>query len=380
MKNLWIGKKRSLLWFGGALLLVAIIASFIASRSPAGFKTLPSITVTATSPSHLPRAPQAVSKVRTFDNAGASAPNNLGAPAAMPGPTLASASNGPTDSGASGGQKNQSGDIGPQYLVKTLNVDLQVKDTRKVADNLLTWITRTDPRATSTGTDYEQVGDNLYNVSLTFSVQATLYPQVYRYLRDYTTHNGGHLATFNESIQDVTGSYVDTQSRLQNLRVEQGRLQDLLSHAQALSDILSIDQQLTNVEGQIESYEAQLKTLTSQVTFYTVSVSLEPIETAAPPPSNNGWTIGKIFHDAFSASLAFGQGGLALLVYLVAFSLYGIPLAIIIWLARKLYIRARQAALPKVATETSDLANEGATEDSASMHERVTEDSVPVHE
>jgi len=297
----------------------------------------------------------------------------------MPDSTLASASNGPTDSGASG-QKNQSGDIGPQYLVKTLNVDLQVKDTRKVADNLLTWITRTDPRATSTGTDYEQVGDNLYNVSLTFSVQATLYPQVYRYLRDYTTHNGGHLATFNESIQDVTGSYVDTQSRLQNLRVEQGRLQDLLSHAQALSDILSIDQQLTNVEGQIESYEAQLKTLTSQVTFYTVSVSLEPIETAAPPPSNNGWSIGQIFHDAFSASLAFGQGVLALLVYLVAFSLYVIPLAIIIWLARKWHIRARQAALPKVATETSDLANEGATDDPVLVNEGATDDPVLVNE
>jgi len=48
---------------------------------------------------------------------------------------------------------------------------------------------------------------------------------------------------------------------LQNLRVEQGRLQDLLSHAQALSDVLSIDQQLTDVEGQIESDEAQLNTL-----------------------------------------------------------------------------------------------------------------------
>jgi hypothetical protein len=251
-------------------------------------------------------------------------------------------------------QSTQSSDIGPQYLVKTLNVDLQVKDTRKVADNLQAWITRIDPRATTSGTDYEQASDNLYKVSLTFSVQATLYPQIYRYLRDYTTHNGGRLVSFNESIQDITSTYVDTQSRLQNLRVEQARLQDLLSHAQTVSDIVSIDQQLTDVEGQIESYEAQLNTLTSQVTFYTVTVSLEPIETAI----NDGWSIGQVLHDAFSASLAFGQGVLGLLIWLLAFGFYIMPLAIIAWLGRKWYLRTRRATLPKVETEASIPGNE----------------------
>jgi hypothetical protein len=217
---------------------------------------------------------------------------------------------------------------------------------------------------------------------LTFSVQATLYPQIYRYLRDYTTHNGGHLVTFNESIQDVTSTYVDTQSRLQNLRVEQGRLQDLLSHAQALSDILSIDQQLTDVEGQIESDEARLNSLTSQVTFYTVSVSLEPIDAAIPSPADNGWSLGQVLHDAFSTSLAFGQRVIELLVYLVAFSLYIIPPAILIWLAWKWYKPTRKVSLPKEEIK-DDLAvqvKEVARDDAESTSEVVPEDTVLVNE
>jgi hypothetical protein len=265
--------------------------------------------------------------------------------------------------------KSKSSDISPQYLIKTLDVDLHVKDTRKVADNLLAWISATDSRATTSATDYEQVDDNLYNVSLTFSVQATRYPLIYRYLRDYSVHNGGSLVTFNESIQDVTSTYVDTQSRLQNLRVEQGRLQDLVSHAQSLSDILAIDQQLTDVEGQIESDEAQLNSLTSQVTFYTVSISLEPLDIAAPSSNNDGWSVGHIFRDAFSAALAFGQGVLTLLIWLLAFGLYIVPLAIVAWLGQKWYIRTRRVSQPKVATN-----------DSISVHEEAAEASDPVNE
>ncbi len=347
MKNLWIGKRRSLLGLTGAVvLLVVIITSFMIGRSsggltiPTGREVVPGHSsqpfgVSRLSAPQLPRVPQpvAASALQNTIAAGGEAASN-------------SITSGPAGSS----------NIGPQYLVKTLNIDLQVRDTRKVADNLQAWITRTDPRATTSGTDYEQVSDNLYKVSLTFSVQATLYPQIYRYLRDYTTHNGGRLVTFNESIQDITSTYVDTQSRLQNLRVEQTRLQDLLSHVQALSDILSIDQQLTDVEGQIESYEAQLNTLTSQVTFYTVSVNLEPIETAAPLV--NGWSIGQVLHDAFSASLAFGQGVLGLLIWLLAFGFYIMPLAIIAWLGRKWYLRTRRATLPKVETEASIPGNE----------------------
>src|SRR6266849_446101 len=183
MKYSWIGKKRSLFTLGGYVFLVVILVilvSFIVSRGLVQFNKAGS-TVHLDFPSVAPQ-PSSVSQT-----SGTSLPFNAPQPANLaasaPNNTDTSVSRSEANSSTTV-QKTQSSDIGPQYLIKTLKVDLNVKDTRKVADNLLTWITRTDPRATSTGTDYEQVGDNLYNVSLTFSVQATLYPQVYRYLRD----------------------------------------------------------------------------------------------------------------------------------------------------------------------------------------------------
>jgi Domain of unknown function (DUF4349) len=247
--------------------------------------------------------------------------------------------------------KQQNAPIGPQYLIKTLKVSMDVKDTRKVASIIQAWIGSTDVDSSTAGADYEQTGDNLYNVSLNFSVRASVYPQIYNYLRDYAPKEGGQLQSFTETVQDVTNDYVDTQSRLKNLRVEQQRVQDLLSHAQALSDVLTIEQKLTDVEGQIESIEAHLNELTSQVAYYTVSVSLQPIETAPPPPPS-GWSAGQAFHDAFAASLAFAQSIANFLIWLLAFSFYLVPAALIVWFIWRVRNNPRRATPKPAETPT----------------------------
>jgi len=240
---------------------------------------------------------------------------------------------------------------GPQYLIKTLKVSMVVKDTRSVASAIQAWISTTDPRSSTAGSDYEATGDNLYNVSLTFAVQAALYPQIYNYLRDYVPKQGGQLQSFTETVQDATNDYVDTQSRLKNLRVEQQRVQTLLSQTQSLNDTLAVEQKLTDVEGQIESTEEHLSQLTNQVTFYTISLTLQPTATApAPTPPPTGWSAGQVFHDAFSASLAFAQGLANFLIWLFAFSFYLVPLALILWFVWR--VRSRPRQMPK-ATRTS---------------------------
>ncbi len=267
--------------------------------------------------------------------------------------TGSSASSTSANTSGSSQQPQAPASSGPQYLIKTLKVSMIVKDTRSVASALQAWISTTDPRSSTAGADYEEVGDNLYNVTLSFSVQASMYPQIYNYLRDYVPKQGGQLQSFTETVQDVTNDYVDTQSRLKTLRIEQQRVQALLGSAQKLNDILTLEQKLTDVEGQIESTEEHLNELTSQVTFYTVSITLLPTETAPAPPSPPGWSAGQVFHDAFSASLAFAQGLANFLIWLLAFSFYLVPAAIIVWLVWRVRNRPRHA-MPK-PTRPSDI-------------------------
>lgn len=253
---------------------------------------------------------------------------------------VSSSSQGSTTS--SGQNTKSSTPFGPQYLIKSLQVNMQVKDTRQVASDLRSWIATTDPRSTSAGIAYEQTYDNLYNVNMTFSVTSAQYTQIEEYLAGYAQQHGGKLTSLNESVQDVTNDYVDTQSRLTNLRGEQQRLLTLMSSTNTLGDIITIESRLTDVEGQIEDIEAHLNLLKNQTTFYTVTIGLQPIAPITTPPSSTPWSLGQALHDSWAAALAFGQGLASLLIWVVVFSIYLIPVALVGWFIWR-RVHAKQA-------------------------------------
>lgn len=267
-----------------------------------------------------------------------------------------SASAASSASGASSGGAStaaQAGDnVQGQYLIKSLEVDMSVGDPRKVAADLQRWITTTDPHATSAGATYQLVSGNLYDVTLAFSVQSTLYPQIEQYLASYTQQHGGQLLGLHESVQDATNDYIDTQSRLTTLRAEQSRLLQLLGQSKTLSDTLAVEQSLTDVEGQIENIEAHLNALNGQLTYYTITINLSPTGAASPTPQTT-WNPGQTFHDALAAALTFGEWLLSALIWLGVFALYIVPLALIAWITRRIRraraARRSAAASPPVA-------------------------------
>src|SRR5713226_4551237 len=252
-------------------------------------------------------------------------------------------------SNSSSGQTSKSPSFsGPQYLIKSLQVNMQVKDTRQVASELQSWIATTDPRSTSAGIDYEQTDNNLYTVAMTFSVTSTQYTQIEEYLAGYAQQNGGKLNSLHESVQDVTNDYIDTQSRLTNLRGEQQRLLTLLSNTTALGDIITVESKLTDVEGQIEDIEAHLSALKNQTTFYTVTIGLQPITPITPPPpTSTPWNLGQVLHDSWTAALGFGQSLATLLIWLAVFSIYLIPVALLGWFVWR-RIHSKQAVTSPV--------------------------------
>ncbi|MFL5627750.1 MAG: DUF4349 domain-containing protein [Ktedonobacteraceae bacterium] len=246
-------------------------------------------------------------------------------------------------------QKNSSTVVGQQYLIKSLNITMEVKDTQRVATDLQAWLGTTDPLATADSINYQQVGGNLYNISMVFSVQATLYPRIENYLNNYPQLHNGRLISTNKTTQDVSTDYIDTQSRLKNLRGEQERLLTLLSHAQVLGDILAIDQRLTDVEGQIEQIEAHLNQLNSQTSFYTITVNLQPGQ-AAVSPAPAAWSIGQIWQNAVAAAVAFAQVLATFLIWLLVFSVYIVPVALIVWFVRRWRRLRSQRLVPPIVT------------------------------
>jgi len=255
-------------------------------------------------------------------------------------------------SNSSSGQTSKTPSFsGPQYLIKSLQVNMLVKDTRQVASELQSWISTTDPSSTSAGIDYEQTGDNLYSVTMTFSVTSAQYTQIEEYLAGYAQQHGGKLLNLHENVQDVTNDYIDSQSRLTNLRGEQQRLLLLLSNTTALNDIIVVEDKLTEVEGQIEDIESHLNALKNQTTFYMVTISLQPMgPVTPPPPPPTPWSPGQVLHDSLSAALALGQGLATLVIWLIVFSLYLIPVALVAWF---FWRRMRpKSALASTATTT----------------------------
>lgn len=257
-------------------------------------------------------------------------------------------SNSNASTSASGQKTGTVAQYGPEYLVKSLQVSMEVQNPVKSASDLQQWIAFTDPQSTSDGTDYENAGGSQYNVNLTFLVDIDHYTQVETYLRTYAGQKGNTLLSLKETVQDVTNDYVDSQSTLTNLRAEQQRLLNFMNQAQNVNDAVNIEQQLSQVEGQINNIEAHLNALKGQTTFYTISISLEPVGSAPPPAPPSTWSAIPIWQGAWSAVVTVWQALVAVLLWLLAFSVYIVPIGILIWLIRKRPWRGRGLPLPRI--------------------------------
>ena len=87
-----------------------------------------------------------------------------------------------------------------------------------------------------------------------------------------------NVVSYNESTENVTLTYVATESRMEALEVEQQRLLELLEQAENMSDLLEIEARLTDVRYELESVTSQLRVLSNQVSFATVELYIDQVE------------------------------------------------------------------------------------------------------
>lgn len=140
--------------------------------------------------------------------------------------------------------------------------------------------------------------------------------------------------------QDVTLSYVATESRMTALQTEEARLLELMAQAETMSDLLEIEARLTDVRYELESVTSQLRLYDNQIDYATIYLTISEVQEYTPVEEPTLW---ERISGGFCRSLEdLGDGAVDLLVWIIVSSPYLVILAAVIVVIVLLVKRGRK--------------------------------------
>jgi hypothetical protein len=136
----------------------------------------------------------------------------------------------------------------------------------------------------------------------------------------------GDLLDQHISANDVTSQWVDVEARLAAKRKVEERFLAIVGQAKTVTEVLEVERELGNVRAEIESMEAQMKTLKDQVGMSTLTITC-----TKPQARINSYTphFGSALRDGWNYFVRFVEAVIQLWPFLLLFG------AIIIWLKRR---------------------------------------------
>jgi Domain of unknown function (DUF4349) len=114
----------------------------------------------------------------------------------------------------------------------------------------------------------------------------------------------GKTSDLTTKATDVTGQYVDLQSRITALQASRQQYLTILAKATTVGDVLSVQQQLDTIQSQIEQLQAQLQLLTSQTSFSTLTVTVNERPPAPRPASVPASGLVRAWHTSIGGFVA----------------------------------------------------------------------------
>ena len=111
-------------------------------------------------------------------------------------------------------------------------------------------------------------------------------------LDEFVSHveNESNVTSSNETSDDVTLSYVATQSQMTALQKEEERLLALIDKAANLTELLELEKRLTEVRTELENVTSQLLLYDNLVDYGTVDISISEVQTLTPVEEPGFWT------------------------------------------------------------------------------------------
>ena len=167
-------------------------------------------------------------------------------------------------------------------------------------------------------------GSRYRHASLTIRIPAEKLDAFVNHVAD-----ASNITSNRETTEDVTLSYVATESRVKALETEQTRLLELLAKAETMEDLLLIESRLTEVRTELEEVTSQLRLYDNLVNYGTIYLELEEVVEYTEPRPDTVWSrIGKGFVKSLKGV---GNFFVELFVFLIVASPYLALIAVIVF-------------------------------------------------
>ncbi len=212
-----------------------------------------------------------------------------------------------------------------RLLVKTGTLSLQAKDVRWASGAVATYATAHGGAVINSS--LEKRGNDLFG-TVTIKVPADKFEATLTEIKYY-----GTVVSETTSGQDVTREYVDISARLKNMQASESQLLELMKRSGSITDILSVQRELTSVRSEIESMQAQVKYLQQSSSFSTLTVyiSADPSELPVTPDPSERWQPKVVLKAALRALIAAGQVAVNTVIWIVIFIPVWGPILLVLW-------------------------------------------------
>ncbi len=171
-------------------------------------------------------------------------------------------------------------------LIRTVNISAETKGLDILLDRLDARVAElggyTESRSIYHGSTRSGTGRR--NASLTLRIPVA---QADAFLE--TVESDSNVISINEDLDDVTLSYVATESRMNALQAEEERLLELMAMASNITELLEIESRLTDVRSELESVTSQLRVYDNQVDYATIYLSVSEVQELTPVVEKTVW-------------------------------------------------------------------------------------------
>lgn len=251
---------------------------------------------------------------------------------------------GPTNAPAPGATSVDGSSTAGLYIIRTGTLAVEVADVDAA-------VAKGRDQVSSVGgyisASSESTKSDQHTATITYRIPVDRWQETITALRAI----GTRVISEDTHADEVTSQIVDLNARIDNARVSEASLRDIMSRAGTITDVLAVQERLQSVQEDIERMVAQQQDLTGKAALGTLAVSWETPIVAAVAEMQSGWNLGHEVDHALAQTLNAGQALVSFLVWLV---LVGVPVfgpilvigLIVIWYARRYQRRHPRPTYP----------------------------------